>query len=283
MRKPFEKRENAEFQSRLFERFFLVPGSDPRGAGLPGTGGEIGAVSQPGQGSEFYFVSAAGKRRENLMKPCILIVDDEPNVRLTYRAILETDGFEVREASDGGAALREMGDKDFDLAILDMRMPGIDGLELLERMGERRIQTPVVIITANGNIPHAVLAMKLGAIDFLEKPLTPEALRSTVGEILSRHAKPVPRPASPETFDAHVQAAKRLINLRQFTRAREHIAKALEIRTDSEEVFNLAGVLFEMLEDYDRAKRYYGQAIRLNKNYEPAQQNMRRIAFLWKL
>ena len=216
------------------------------------------------------------------MKPCILIVDDEPNVRLTYRIALETEGFEVREASDGGAALREMGDNDFDLAILDMRMPEMDGLELLGNMRERKIQTPVVIITAYGDIPHAVRAMKLGAIDFLEKPLTPEALRSTVGEILSRHAKPVPRPPSPETFDAHVQAAKRLINLRQFTGAREHIAKALEIRTDSEEVFNLGGVLFEMLEDYDRAKRYYGQAIRLNKNYEPSQQNMRRIYELFQ-
>ena len=209
------------------------------------------------------------------MKHRILIVDDEPNVRLNYRVTLETEGFEVREASDGGAALRELAGKDFDLAILDMRMPEMDGLELLERMRERKIQTPVVIITAYGDIPHAVRAMKLGAIDFLQKPLTPEVLRSIVGEILGRHAKPPP--ASPETFDTHVQAAKRLINLRQFTRAREHIAKALEIRTDSEEVFNLGGVLFEMLEDYKLAKRYYGQAIRLNKNYEPAQQNMRRI------
>ena len=152
------------------------------------------------------------------MKHCILIVDDEPNVRLNYRVTLETEGFEVREASDGGAALRELAGKDFDLAILDMRMPEMDGLELLESMRERNIQTPVVIITAYGDIPHAVRAMKLGAIDFLEKPLTPEVLRSTVGEILGRHAKPAPHPVSEETFDAHVQAAKRLINLRQFTR-----------------------------------------------------------------
>jgi DNA-binding NtrC family response regulator len=216
------------------------------------------------------------------MRPCILIVDDEPNVRLTYRAALETEGLEVREASDAAAALREMGEKKFDLAILDMRMPEVDGLELLERMRQLKIPTPVVIITAYGDIPHAVKAMKLGAIDFLEKPLTPDSLRSIVEEILGRHANPAIRPASEETFEAHVQAAKRLINLRQFVRAREHIEKALEIRTDSAEVFNLGGVLFEMLEDCDRAKRYYGQAIRLNKNYEPAQQNMRRIYELFQ-
>jgi DNA-binding NtrC family response regulator len=216
------------------------------------------------------------------MNSHILIVDDEPNVRLTYRAALETEGLEVREASNGRTALREMNEREFDLVILDMRMPEVGGLELLERMRAERIQTPVVIITAYGDIPHAVRAMKLGAIDFLEKPLTPEALRSIVREILSRHAKPLPHLAPEESFENHVQTAKRFINLREFAGARQHIAKALEMRTDSPEVFNLGGVLFEMLEDYDRAKRYYGQAIRLNKNYEPAQQNMRRIYELFQ-
>jgi DNA-binding response OmpR family regulator len=211
------------------------------------------------------------------MRPAILIVDDEPNVRLTYRAALETEGLEVREAPDGVTALRELSERPFDLAILDMRMPEVSGLELLERMRQQGIQTPVVIVTAYGDIPHAVQAMKLGAIDFLEKPLTPEALRSMVAEVLRRHQRPVRQPASRETFEDHLQAAKRLLNLRQFAPAREHIAKALEIRTDSPELFNLGGVLFELLEDYDRAKRYYGQAIRLNRNYEPAQQNMQRI------
>jgi DNA-binding NtrC family response regulator len=216
------------------------------------------------------------------MKPAILIVDDEPNVRLTYRAALETEGLEVHEASDGLAALEAMNERQFDLAILDMRMPEVNGLELLERMRQQEIQTPVVIVTAYGDIPHAVRAMKLGAIDFLEKPLTPETLRTMVAEILGRHQKPIRRAAAGDTFEDHVQAAKRLLNLRQFTEAREHIAKALEVRGDSPEVFNLSGVLFEMLEDYDRAKRYYGQAIRLNRNYEPAQQNMRRIYELFQ-
>ena len=106
----------------------------------------------------------------------------------------------MREASDGGAALRELAGKDFDLAILDMRMPEMDGLELLAEMRERELQTPVVIITAYGDIPHAVRAMKLGAIDFLQKPLTPDALRSTVGEILDRHAKRMPHLDSPADF-----------------------------------------------------------------------------------
>ena len=216
------------------------------------------------------------------MKHRILIVDDEPNVRLNYRVALETEGLEVWEASDGRAALQQLSDQEFGLAVLDMRMPEMDGLELLESMRERNIQTPVVIITAYGDIPHAVRAIKLGAIDFLEKPLTPEVLRSNCRRNPGPPRKPTRQPVSEEPFDAHLRAAKRLINLRQFNQAREEIAQALELRADSEEVFNLGGVLFEMLEDYDRARRYYGQAIRLNKNYEPAQQNMRRIYELFQ-
>jgi len=217
------------------------------------------------------------------MNKPILVVDDEPHVRLSYRVTLETAGLEVREANGAAAALAELAVSEFSLVILDMRMPEMDGLDLLEKFRERGIGTPVVIITAYGDVPHAVKAMKLGAIDFLQKPLTPEALRQVVWDILARHAAPEPSKLTKESsFEVHLEAAKRFINLRDFPHAREHIAKALEIREDSPDVFNLGGVLFEMQEDYDRAKRYYGQAIRLNRNHEAAQQNMRRIYELFQ-
>jgi len=212
------------------------------------------------------------------MNKPILIVDDEPHVRLSYRVTLETAGLEVREANGAAEALGELAVSEFSLVILDMRMPEMDGLDLLETIRQRGIDVPVVIITAYGDVPHAVKAMKLGAIDFLQKPLTPEGLRQIVWDILARHAAPEPsKPTNPPGFEVHLEAAKRFINLRDFPNAREHIAKALEIRNDSPDAFNLGGVLFEMQEDYDRAKRYYGQAIRLDRNHEAAQQNMRRI------
>jgi tetratricopeptide (TPR) repeat protein len=89
------------------------------------------------------------------------------------------------------------------------------------------------------------------------------------------------RRATPETFEDHVRPPSACFNLRQFTEAREHIAKALKSDGFSGGLQSWR-VLFEMLEDYDRAKRYYGQAIRLNRNYEPAQQNMRRIYELFQ-
>jgi DNA-binding response OmpR family regulator len=209
------------------------------------------------------------------MNKRILIVDDETNVRLNFRTTLETEGYEVVEASSGREGLGALAEYLFALAILDIRMPGMDGLELLAEMRKNEIRVPALIVTAYSDVPNAVKAMKLGAIDFLQKPLRPDDLRSIVAEILKRHAGRDESPA--ETFGAHIVAAKRCLNLRAFGKARLHLVKALELNAKSAEAFNLAGVLAEVLEDYDKAKKYYGQAIKLNKNYEPAQQNMRRL------
>jgi DNA-binding response OmpR family regulator len=209
------------------------------------------------------------------MNKRILIVDDETNVRLNFRTTLETEGYEVFAVCSGEEAVQSLAEHTFALAILDIRMPGMDGLELLAKMRENGIKVPAMIVTAYSDVPNAVKAMKLGAIDFLQKPLRPEDLRSIVTEILKRHnGQDEP---STETFSAHIVAAKRCLNLRAFAKARLHLVKALELNSKSAEAFNLAGVLAEVLEDYDKAKKFYGQAIKLDKRYEPAQQNMRRL------
>jgi DNA-binding response OmpR family regulator len=209
------------------------------------------------------------------MNKRILIVDDETYVRLNFRTTLETEGYEIFEARSGEEAVQSLDETTFALAILDIRMPGMDGLELLAKMRESGIRVPVMIVTAYSDVPNAVKAMKLGAIDFLQKPLRPEDLRKIVAEVIKRHTGQDYPPA--ESFSAHIVAAKRCLNLRAFGKARLHLAKALELNAKSAEAFNLAGVLAEVLEDYDKAKKYYGQAIKLDKNYEPAQQNMRRL------
>jgi len=223
------------------------------------------------------------------MSKLILIVDDEPNVRLTYRVTLETEGFTVLEANSGPKALEQFAAHPIDLAILDMRMPEMDGLDLLAEMRKRGNNTPTVIITAYGDVPHAVRAMKLGAIDFLKKPVTPAQLRQIAGEVIGRHEGPKPVPteagasialsalSAEELHALYLQDAKRLLNLQQFEQARVKLANAMALDPLSAEAFNLAGVLFEMQEDYERARKYYSQAIKLDKHFESAQQNMRRI------
>jgi two-component system OmpR family response regulator len=203
----------------------------------------------------------------------ILIVDDDANARLNFRIALQTEGYEILEAGSAAQALGLFAQASFALAILDMRMPHMDGLSLLAKMRENGISTPTVIVSAFGDVSHAVKAMKLGAIDFLQKPLRPEDLRNAVAEI--KNCQKDDR--SSESFEAHLAAAKRCLNLHAFALARLHLATALKLNAKSVEAFNLAGVLAEVLEEYQDAKKYYGQAIRLDKTYEPAQQNMRRL------
>lgn len=208
------------------------------------------------------------------MSKHILIVDDEPNVRLSYRITLETEGYTVREADSAAKALEALAGDVVDIAILDLRMPGMDGLDLLAEMRNRGCRTPVVIITAYGSVPNAVRAMKLGALDFLAKPLTPEALRTTVSDVLMRpevHAEP-----PNDNFESHLAQAKCLICLQNFDDAWPHLSKALELGK-TPDAANLAGVFFEMQDDYQRARHHYARAIEIDASYEPARQNMRRL------
>ncbi len=215
------------------------------------------------------------------MKPKILIVDDERNVRLMYRSALETIGYDVFEAESAEKASAEFAQRRFDLAIVDLRLPGRSGLDLLHEMAEQKMTTPAVVITAHGDVPNAVEAMKLGAIDFLQKPVLPDQLRQIVKEILLRHTA-AKQLDEKRDYLFYVRSAKRAINLRDFPSARKNISEALRLNDRSAEGFNLAGVLAEMREDYDKAKRYYGQAIKIDSHFEPAQQNMRRIFELFQ-
>jgi DNA-binding NtrC family response regulator len=206
----------------------------------------------------------------------ILVVDDERNVRLMYRAALDTM-FHVEEADSAARALQMFLTRRYDVALLDLRMPEMTGLELLEQMNDAGITTPVVFITAYADVPNAVNAMKFGAIDFLQKPITPEQLRAVVKDVLVRHSLEERKSPEPHDFEYYLRCAKRAINLRDFPAARRNLVSALEINPDSPQALNLAGVMFEMREEYDQARRYYGRAIKVNKDFEPAQANMRRI------
>jgi CheY-like chemotaxis protein len=117
----------------------------------------------------------------------ILIIDDEENIRRVTRLALEAAGYEVGEAGDGERGLEEFGNgSGWDAVLLDQRMPGLDGLETLRRIKERRPETRVVMATAYASIELAVDALKLGATDFVRKPMTPEVLRVALAAALSK-------------------------------------------------------------------------------------------------
>ena len=106
--------------------------------------------------------------------PSILVVDDEPGVRSSISGVLKDEGFDVDTASSGEECLERANGAAYDVIVLDIWLPGLDGLTTLQRLRERQIDAQVVIISGHGNIESAVRAIKMGAYDFIEKPLSLE-------------------------------------------------------------------------------------------------------------
>src|ERR687892_462231 len=104
----------------------------------------------------------------------ILVVDDEPGVRSSISGVLQDEGFDVDTAGSGEECLEKANGTAFDVIVLDIWLPGLDGLTTLQRLRERQIESQVVIISGHGNIESAVRAIKMGAFDFIEKPLSLE-------------------------------------------------------------------------------------------------------------
>jgi DNA-binding NtrC family response regulator len=199
----------------------------------------------------------------------ILIVDDEPNVRLVFGTALESAGYAVEEAEDGLAALRKLRERDYALILLDLRMPGLDGMETLRRMRAEHLDVPVIMITAHGSVPDAVEAMKLGAIDFVSKPVTPRALCSAVDELLARHRES--DSAAGADPRAVLTRAKREINRRQFEAAAQLIASLRSIdELEQAEAHYLRGLLLEMRGKEADAFEAYRKALEADPSYEAA-------------
>jgi len=110
---------------------------------------------------------------------CVFIVDDDPGIRDSIRMLSESAGFKTRTFPSAEAFLADPSPKRGCL-IADVRMPGMNGMELQEEIGRRYAQLPVIIITGHADIPLAVRAMKAGAVDFLEKPFDGARLMESV-------------------------------------------------------------------------------------------------------
>src|SRR5918994_2824893 len=118
-------------------------------------------------------------------RPVVLVVDDDAGLRESFRLILEDD-YEVVDAADGPRALEIVRTTTVDLVLLDIRLPDMDGIEVLERLKALDEQLEVVLVTAVKTVRTAVAAMKLGAFDYLTKPFEEDELLSLVRRGLQR-------------------------------------------------------------------------------------------------
>jgi DNA-binding response OmpR family regulator len=132
----------------------------------------------------------------------VLVVDDEANLRQSLARILHQMGCEVTTAADGTEALQRLEAAPYDLVYLDIRLPGMDGLQVLRQIHDRYPQVAVVLLTAHASISSAVEAVRLGATDYLIKPITPEALIARTRTILVDQAAQRRRREIQEQIDA---------------------------------------------------------------------------------
>jgi len=118
----------------------------------------------------------------------ILVVDDEPNILTSVARALGLEGYGVEVAGSAEVALEKLAEQSFDAILLDMQLPGIDGLELLSRLGDMDVTSPVLMMSGHGTIDLAMEAVRRGAVDFLEKPIGSDRLVLSLGQCLKLRA-----------------------------------------------------------------------------------------------
>ena len=119
-----------------------------------------------------------------MSKSKILMIDDEDIVRLSCKRTLEPEGYQLRMAKNGREGIEMMQQEPADLVLTDLKMPEMDGIEVLTRIKKEWPSTEVVIVTGYQTVETAVKSIKLGAFDYLEKPFTPDSLLATVRKAL---------------------------------------------------------------------------------------------------
>lgn len=127
-----------------------------------------------------------------MFPPSILVMEDEPSVAKGLAMVLTDEGYVVDLATTGRDALDRLSHKEFDLLVADLRLPDIDGMEVIRHVKTQWPDTEVVVITGYASVPSAVNAMKLGSFDYLPKPFTEDEIKSVVDGALK--VKKAPRP-----------------------------------------------------------------------------------------
>ncbi len=183
-------------------------------------------------------------------KPDVLIVDDEPQVREVVATYLEREGFAVRSAADGREALVEIAKKRPDAMVLDLMLPHVNGLEVLQKLRAGGDEVPVIVLSARGSEPDRVAGLELGADDYVAKPASPREIAARVRAVLRRSKSTGPRTLSFGTIDVDV-------NSRQVTRDGE----VLELRPKEFDLLvRLASTPGEVMSRQDLLRDVWGSS-----------------------
>ncbi len=177
--------------------------------------------------------------------PCIAVVDDDEALRDSLAWLLDSVGLATRAFADGEAFLAAA-PEGFDAVLLDVRMPGLSGLQVQQRLNERGDSTPVIFMTGHGDVPMAVAALKAGAFDFIEKPFNQQQLIDAVQQALSEHQRLRAVSERIDTLRARYDALRpkerRILALVAEGLTSREIAERLDVSVKTVEVYRLRGM-----------------------------------------
>jgi CheY-like chemotaxis protein len=205
----------------------------------------------------------------------ILVVDDEKNIRLLLTEALAEAHYAVEAVESGEEALARVSGRGYALVLLDLHLPGLDGLAVLREIERLRPELPVLLMTAHGTIEAAVEAVQSGARRFILKPFTVEEIRGLVADALDAE-----RQASVEqsAYEDHLLEARRSLREGLLGPALQHARSAIHFDPTRPEAFNVMGVVKQVSGRLRDAHRYYEVALALDRTYGPALRNKENMA-----
>jgi DNA-binding response OmpR family regulator/nucleotide-binding universal stress UspA family protein len=204
----------------------------------------------------------------------VLIVDDEKNVRLTLTQALEDLGLTADSVADGHDALQCLATVDYDLVLLDLRMPETSGIDVLEQMHSTSINVPVIVLTAHGTMDDVVDATRLGAADVVQKPLSVGQLRALVEDVLSEESGGDGRPSG---MDEWMRLARWHVDHRRWAAAQNCLAEALDRDPECLTTLVLRGLVEAELGNTEEAEAHLSRALEIDPDSDAARISLRAL------
>ncbi len=183
----------------------------------------------------------------------VLVVDDTKNIRMILTKCLELEGYEVLTAIDGTQALELFMTHTFDLAFLDIKLPGVRGTEVLKRIREKGIKTPVIIITAYATVKNAVDCTNLGAVAYVQKPFSADKIRNVLMDFENSSLSS----KNEEDSDSFILRAKSYLDADEFEKSLDFAQKALAKDIENPELYFLISRAYRGMGNEKSAERFY--------------------------
>jgi two-component system, OmpR family, response regulator len=183
----------------------------------------------------------------------ILIIDDTKNIRLMLTKCLELEGYNVTTARGGKEAIEILKNKKFDLVFLDIKLPEIRGTEVLRRMRDMAVNTPVIIITAYGTVKNAIDCTNMGAIAYLQKPFTADKIKSVLQELNFKFSSENNLP----NIDKYILQIEDLMKQSLFQDALIQLKKVVSIDPANPKIHLLFSKVYKAIGNEEYAEKFY--------------------------